>query len=538
MANRHVFHENQTKRLVPLPTVREVLELPVMVGGLPVVLAGDNRLDQPVRWVHVSDSPQAGSLLDGGELLLSTGGGWDLRGQAPTEYIETLIAAGAVGLILETVRHHLEVPPAIVRACRKHDFPLIELRREVKFVSVTEAVHSRILSEQTNALRARAELHELFTGLSLRGSPAHYIVSQLGELLECPVILEDLNHHVVALGGPGASGESALAGWETRSRQAHRAATGGATDPDDWLIVPVEARGTRWGCLVALPGDEHPASRRTVLEQGAVALALSRLADKTDDEWVRRNQQEMLSSLIGGQYSSENAVRERFEASGMPVTGRTLVGLAIGVEPTGESIRLAIRAADASGAVAIAGGHPDGHGGHLLLALSIAPAVSAVGVQELLSKTFAASVGLSQLEVAVGAEAEGVAGVLASLDEASELLRSRAGGKTRGITIYRSENRPLLRLITALGGDPRLHSHAEQLLKPLVEYDLDNGGDLLFVLRSYVRHPGNRTHAAAESHLSRSVFYQRIDLIEGLLGMNLGDGETVSALHAALLARG
>jgi len=50
-------------------------------------------------------------------------------------------------------------------------------------------------------------------------------------------------------------------------------------------------------------------------------------------------------------------------------------------------------------------------------------------------------------------------------------------------------------------------------------------------------HPANRTAAAAASHLSRSVFYQRIALIEQLLDMDLDDGETQTALHLALLVR-
>ncbi|WP_309694415.1 helix-turn-helix domain-containing protein [Microbacterium foliorum] len=47
----------------------------------------------------------------------------------------------------------------------------------------------------------------------------------------------------------------------------------------------------------------------------------------------------------------------------------------------------------------------------------------------------------------------------------------------------------------------------------------------------------NRSAAAAASHLSRSVFYQRITLIGDLLGADLDDGETIAALHLALLGR-
>jgi purine catabolism regulator len=50
-------------------------------------------------------------------------------------------------------------------------------------------------------------------------------------------------------------------------------------------------------------------------------------------------------------------------------------------------------------------------------------------------------------------------------------------------------------------------------------------------------HPGNRTAAAAASHLSRSVFYQRIALIEDMLDVDLDRGDIQTALHLALLVR-
>lgn len=55
-------------------------------------------------------------------------------------------------------------------------------------------------------------------------------------------------------------------------------------------------------------------------------------------------------------------------------------------------------------------------------------------------------------------------------------------------------------------------------------------------MRAVVEHPGNRTAAAAASHLSRSVFYQRLALIADLLDADLDDGETLAGLHLALLA--
>src|SRR5699024_9918501 len=87
-----------------------------------------------------------------------------------------------------------------------------------------------------------------------------------------------------------------------------------------------------------------------------------------------------------------------------------------------------------------------------------------------------------------------------------------------------------------LSDDHRLQEHSERMLAPLIRYDDQAGGDLVRVLRAVVAHPGNRTAAAAASHLSRSVFYQRLTLIADLLRADLDDGETLAALHLALLA--
>ncbi len=124
-----------------------------------------------------------------------------------------------------------------------------------------------------------------------------------------------------------------------------------------------------------------------------------------------------------------------------------------------------------------------------------------------------------------------------SLQEAVDLARGRRRRAARGPILRRVEDRPLVQLVTSLRDDHRLLEHGERVLTPLIVHDLERDGDLLDVLEAMLAHPGNRTAAASASHLSRSVFYQRIALIEDLLGVDLDDGETQTALHLALLVR-
>jgi purine catabolism regulator len=519
-------------------TIADVLRLDAVTVAAPEVLAGSDQLGRPVRWVHVTATESVAGLVSGGELLLSTGVGWPALEQDLDGYVGELQTAGVAGLILELGARYPAAPAPLVRACEARDIPLIVLHRQARFIAITEAVHSRIITDQTNALQARDDVHAMFTELSLRGSPADFIVTQLGRALGSPVVLEDLAHRVIA--AETLDDDGVLAGWEPASRAAHRRADAVAPAAGgSWLIVPVEARGTRWGYLVALPGPAHPAGRSNVLEQGAVALALSRLADH-DDEWILRSQRALLDTLLGGRYRSEFGLRARFEASGLPIKGRRLVGIAIGgngVTPA------AVRAAAGGlGADLVIGVRDDlvggGAGAILVAALSVreSEALSDAAIRQF-AERIAADSSAPGTTLALGSGAHDIRGLLSSLDEATELLGSRSDADARGATVLRAEDKPLLRLVTALAGDPRLQAHSEQMLRPLIEHDLATGGDLLDVLGAYLAHPGNRTTAAAASHLSRSVFYQRIALIEDLLGADLDDGETLSALHAALFAR-
>lgn len=526
-----------------LPTVREVLRMEPVAGALPEVLTGRERLDAPVRWVHVAETAEAARLSSGGELLLATGVGWPADDASLRRLGRVLVEADVAGLVLELGAPMPVPPPALVDEFRTAGLPFAVLHREARFVAITEAVHSRIIAEQMGALRARDDIHALFTDLSLRGSPADFIVDQAARVLGCPVVLEDTSHRVIAAGGMDAAsrpGGADLADWEQRSRAEHRSGPGG------WTIVPVEARGMRWGHLVALPGDPHPAGRSNVLEQAAVALALSRLTDRDDDEWTRRSHDALLAALLGRRFAGEGGVTARFEAAGFPLGGRTVAGAAVrlrsGTLPVSAAPR-AVEAARAAGVDAVAGRHPE-QAGTLVVAVSPRPgrtlgdAVFA-GIAEAAASPRADD---PAAIVAVGSDARGIAGLLSSLEEAVALVAGSAAGRAEGrlgrsVVVQRVSHRPLLRLVNALGSDPRMLEHTEQMLRPLIEHDLATGGDLVDVLRAYLSHPGNRTRAAAASHLSRSVFYQRIALIEELLGMDLDDGETVAALHAAVLAR-
>lgn len=489
-----------------LPSVRDVLGSDALRGGIPEVLVGGDALDAAVRWVHVSDSDRVASLLNGGELLLTTAAAWSGSDEALRHLAASLYEAGVSGVVIELGTRFTVVPPSFVAACRASGVALLTLEQEVKFVAVTEAVHRQIIAGQLEALQQRQYLHELFTGLGLRGAPADVVVAETARVLGAPVVLETLSREVVAAAVAGSTTAAVLGDWALRSREG-----------SGMLTVPVEARGVRWGTLVALTGASYPAGVTTVLEQAATALAFSRLADGPE-AWTALAARDLVSAVAGGRHTGAADVAARLEAGGLPVRGRTLAVL---VAPGADAPALVafVRELTAAEGVRARAGEHDGHG--VVLVSAPAP-VSDARLRRAAS--------LLRGGLAVGANATSVSDLLASVRAARLLADRLTPGEVR-----RVDDRPLTRLMAELSVDHRLQEHSERMLAPLIRHDDATGGDLVRVLRAVVAHPGNRTAAATASHLSRSVFYQRLALISDILDVDLDDGETLTSLHLALL---
>ena len=107
-----------------------------------------------------------------------------------------------------------------------------------------------------------------------------------------------------------------------------------------------------------------------------------------------------------------------------------------------------------------------------------------------------------------------------------------------GRPYYRLPDLRLRGLLHMLRDDPRLTAFADRELGPLLAYDAAHGTRLTADLATYLEAGGNKAAAAARAHLARPTFYQRLQLIEHVLGVSLDFAESRASLHVALLALG
>ncbi|HRV68837.1 MAG TPA: PucR family transcriptional regulator ligand-binding domain-containing protein, partial [Marmoricola sp.] len=250
-----------------LPTLRSVVASTAVQRSQPEVLTGERHLGRGVRWVHISEVANLTGMLTGGELILSTG--LPLANGQAEEFIDTLIKADAVGLIVELSRRLPVVPSVALERARAADFPIIALHKQARFIDITEEVHRAIIAEHYVFVDFARSAHETFTALSLERADAPQIVSAAADLCGSSVVLEDLSHRVLAYAARGRPATGLLARWEERSRQAATLPESGLTGPEGWMTSPIGGQGRAWARLVVPDPRTSQDQLAMVLERAA-----------------------------------------------------------------------------------------------------------------------------------------------------------------------------------------------------------------------------------------------------------------------------
>jgi purine catabolism regulator len=527
-----------------LPTVADILALEPVRRGAPRVLTGADRLDAPVRWVHVIELAEAGHLLRGSELVLSTGIALPPDPDGLARYVAGLAAAGVSALAVELGSRYVRaLPRALVGAAAAADLPLIAFERETQFIAITEAVHAQILDAQFAELRAAQRLHEAFTDLALAGAGQDEIVARAADMAGCPVILADLAHRVLACAAAGQDLTAVLTGFAARSRAltvpgriGHDAAAG-------WLVARVGSADGDWGRIVFVLPGEPDASLPVLAERTATTLALARLASARRAESPRRAaHRSVLAALAGREYADPADLMARVVALGVPVTGRQLVPMVIASDGAAGADDLAEAIAAAAMDLripAIAGVLDDRKAGALL---ALQPGVDPG--QALTRLT----IRLRRNGTLGPASSAGVADPCASVGElrtAFGYAENAAGAAARTSAAATAGAPPFVRLgdlglaglAYQLREDARVLAFAERELGPLLLHDDRHGTDLLAVLAAYLETGGHKAQTAKRCGIARPTLYERLGQIAQVLGAGLEDAGRRNTLHAALLIR-
>src|SRR3954470_619773 len=525
-------------------SLADVLELPVVRRALPELITGG--VECELRWSHVIEMRDPDDLLKGGELVLTTGLGAGDDPAHQATWIRSLIEQGMAALAVELGTSWRAVPPVVVEACSVVDVPVVAFHRAVRFIEITEAVHSAVLHAQFDLLRRGEEIHRRFTELILQGRGAPEILAELAAAVGNPVLLEDAAHALVyyVSGPPGD--DLALSAWTDARRAEAR-----GEDPEGMVAVDVRLMGSSWGRLIALALDKGlDAFDRVAVERAALAVAIDLLGQQHDEQLRSRSRGAFLSDLADGRVADEADARRRAEALGFGSGRGALLPVVAtwrvpgygrrrgehGADVSWTHLSGDLRAALSSTGFGVLMGPRDID---LLILLSIGPREYDAALAEHVAHLFHGALdrhglGPDEAALAIG----GPAGTWAAAGQALRRVRRSAGAAT-GFPVARwyDARRPgVADLLHDLRDTPELDAFVDEQLGPLLADGNPRTRVLLETLEAYLARGGRKAEAARALHLERQSLYLRLRRIEELLGVSLDDEDVALGLHLAVRA--
>lgn len=502
--------------------VSSLLELPSIRKGIPRVVAGADKLDNIVRWLHIGDVPNISHFLQGGEAILTSGSGFGKTEAAQETFVRSVADSDISALILELQTIYENPPPAVVRECERLGIPLIALERPVAFVDISQEVHGALIDKRVSYLSRKEQLSNLFAAKILEGCSLQELLDVLSDQLGNPVVLVDQFGSIAATADRGI--------------------------PESELTIALERNEDGRVLRVALPGrrangwtietlsllSRFAEQDLLALDQGATAVSIL-ISQDLALTGLDRGDHDFILGLADDSMSPADvalkAARLGFDASyfmpfALIAKRRTVLS-----DPWDAFVRLL-------------------RGKALPMLLSsrnpgVAFGILAIDESQLRKDVVthvAQFVGSVSERTGLDTEPTIISGrryptwmTLASgIKEVSRAVPYVRRMEIQGV--YDVSKPDVRRLMLHLSGDNDLKFFVEDSVGPLLDYDRSRQAQLYRTLLEYCRCGGNKSETARRLFIERPTLYDRLSRIEEILGEPVADPLHFFGLQMAVFA--
>jgi purine catabolism regulator len=499
-----------------------------------VVRAGEDRLDTPVRWAHVSELTDPVPYMEGGELLLTTALTLDAEDPAAMRrYVRRLLGAGVVGLGFAVGVNYDAIPAALLDAAREEHLPLLEVPRRTPFLAISKAVSAAIAADQYRAVTAGFEVQRELTRAALGEGP-DAVVARLAAHVDGWAALYDTSGTVVAVSPDWAARRAARLTPDVerlRERPAPASAVVGGTDDRVELQSLGTGRRVRGALAVGTAAPLGTAERYAV--HSAIALlTLTTERSRSLQAAEQRLGAAVLRMLLAGQPDHARAVAGDVYGNLLDAPFRLLVAeTAAGGEKSPVEPALPVFAEALETAAARAGEAvltvPEGDDRLVVLAGDGgAVVVACAGYAEREAEEAGLVVGLSAPAGPIAAAA-----AYRQAEQALSVARRRGRALVEHEELAAGSVLPLL-------ADDAVRAFADGMLRALRQHDATGRGDLVASLRAWLSRHGQWDAAAADLGVHRHTLRYRMRRVEEILGRSLDDPDVRMELWLALKTTG
>ncbi|GGK88767.1 hypothetical protein Sme01_01940 [Sphaerisporangium melleum] len=539
------------------------------------LLSDERHLERRFTGAHITDLPDPGRYLSGGELVL-TGLMWRRGPEDSRRFVTALATAGvaALGAGRALLGH---VPADLVEACLEHDLPLLDVPVEVSFRTLTEIVQARAGGASGDP-RGALGRHRRIVAAIAEGTGLEELFAVIAQELGLTGAVVSASGAVVAGRLEGELPALLAREFLSATRLPHLVRTPGGT----FTLFAVDRSHRAAGWALALSSDLLGHADTGFELAACVALHRGRTEEGRRVE--RRLAEELIGLAMSGAASTaELAARLRTcgigadEPYAVVTAAVPRPGATDGPDPAtlgGQVLeelldRRVVAAPGADGAVALvplrvaealagaadsAGDYGGGRGRErspggagpegaevagrsdrdhdasvrtVAESLQFHPQVHGqmqkyvqALVHTLRNRATALSAGIPRARVAIGVSAwlTGAAGIQGGAEEAGHarrLAEARGGGVVTSDEIYTHAL-----LLATVPAEVR-RSFSDRLLAPLFDYDRRHRSELVRTLDVFLECSGSWNMCAEKLHVHVNTVRYRIRRVEGLTGRDL-----------------
>lgn len=519
------------------------------------VLAGEDRLDTPVRWAHVSELIDPVPYMEGGELLLITALKLDAEDpEVARRYVRRVAGAGVVGLGFAVGVNYEDVPEALLTAAREEDFPLLAVPRRTPFVAISKAVSAAVAADQYRAVTEGFEAQRELTRAALSAEGPAELLARLAAHLKGWAALYDASGAVVAAAPDWAARRAARLSDDIaklRERPAPASSVVPDTEGEDRVELQSLGTGRRArGVLAVGTGAPLGTAERYAVHSAVALLTLTTERSRALQEAEQRLGAAVLRMLLAGEPDHARAVAGRLYGGLLDAPFRVLVAEPVpgsggeersAAEPTAvlDALADAMESAAARSGEAVLA-VPDGARLTVLVADGGAAAEACAAHAAALEARAGASTpkrapgalrATPGLAVGLSAPAGPAAAATAhrQAEQAMSVARRRCRVLVEHEDVAAGSVLPLL-------ADDAVRAFADGMLRALHDHDATGRGDLVASLRAWLSRHGQWDAAAADLGVHRHTLRYRMRRVEEILGRSLDDPDVRMELWLALKA--
>ncbi|CAH2713735.1 Purine catabolism regulatory protein [Neobacillus rhizosphaerae] len=499
------------------------------------VIAGEAGLHRPVKWVHVVEVTSIRNLLNGHELILSTGVAWKDNENLFVSMVKEFLENKVAGLCIEMGTYMSEVPCEVIEIANEHQFPIIVFQKEVPFVEITQDIHSAIINQQYQKISDLENYSQSLNKRLLTIETYEDILQFIFSALDLQIIFRLKNQKYEFVPEIGWNEQNAIIdlieGVNTLS-----------TDPI--VSSPIFLFGQDYAELFIYSKD-IPISEfdLLILDRTATALAQHLLRDLYVEEKKRVEEFEWLQGWLEGEhplediheYLAENGVKAKTNDAAVLIT--KLIPFKEKSSQDGTYLKLLFRSVFEQNGFTVFFVEKRNEITFILLnnrtkknlKERIKKAIESIQDSEFIRKQSSV-----KLIIAAGKFIHSLRDVHKSYQTAKETLRIQQ--KMTNKQIYHFyEDLHLYRLISQMSKHTDLQELASEYLQPVIQYDQKYNGKLLETLKAYLESNGSKQETSTKLFIVRQTLYHRLQKLENLLGEDFMEHEKRVAIEFMLL---